>query len=334
MFKRISATIFAGIIFFALTLAAQNLNDDYDGMPKPLSVKKPTARIDEAIGVMTKGQLCNLTMNYGQISDTRLEDVGNAPTDDFFNFRYPKTKPYRSMCDDFAIFFATEKNSKNGDNGNFIDGYTANGNEDWLAKDGSLGATHYDGEGDYPMIKYVDGTTPYLAHGDLVQTWPLDKSGNPFWPGYFRRNPATGQVFEGEFASDRDVYGVFTDANNRQGNVIGIEVEQMAYCYGRPYAEDFQFYEFFIHNKSGAVVQGCYFGIYLDPDCSDYSQEILIVPEGYGFTDRYPIVMQRDFDGDVGGCTLPNSLGRLEDMDIGVVFMETPQNMGITSCHY
>ncbi|MCU0643475.1 MAG: hypothetical protein MUC94_04380 [bacterium] len=334
MYKRISATIFAGIIFFALTLAAQNLNDDYDGMPKPLSVKKPTARIDEAIGVMTKGQLCNLTMNYGQISDTRLEDVGNAPTDDFFNFRYPKTKPYGSMCDDFAIFFATEKNSKNGDNGNFIDAYTANGNEDWIAKDGSLGATHYDGEGDYPMIKYVDGTTPYLAHSDLPQTWPLDQSGNPFWPGYFRRNPVTGQVFEGEFASDRDVYGVFTDANNRQGNVIGIEIEQMAYCYGRPYAEDFHFYELFIHNKSGALVQGSYFGIYLDPDCSDYSQEILIVPEGYGFTDRYPIVMQRDFDGDVGGCTLPNSLGRLEDMDFGVVFLETPQNQGITSFHY
>jgi hypothetical protein len=334
MSKQISVIIFTVIIFFAFALAAQNLNKDNDGVPKPPSLKKPTARIDEAIGVMTKGQLCNLTMNYGQISDTRLEDVGNAPTDDFFNFRYPKTKPYGSMCDDFSVFFATEKNSKNGDNGNFIDGYTANGNEDWLAKDGSLGATHYDGGGDHEMVKYVDGTTPYLAHSDLPQTWPLDKSGNPFWPGYFRRNPVTGQIYEGEFASDRDVYGVFTDANNRQGNVIGIEVEQMAYCYGRPYAEDFQFYEFFIHNKSGAEIKGCYFGIYLDPDCSDYGEEILIVPEGYGFNDSYPIIMQRDFDGDVGGCTLPNSLGRLEDMDFGVVFLETPHNMGITSFHY
>ena len=334
MYKRISVIIFAAIIFFAFALAAQNLNNDNDGVPKPPSLKKPTARIDEAIGVMTKGQLCNLTMNYGQISDTRLEDPGNRPTDDFFNFRYPKTKPYGSMVDDFSVFFATEKNSKNGDNGNFIDGYTNNGNEDWIAKDGSLGATHYDGSGDYAILKYVDGTTPYLAHSDLPQTWPIDKSGNPFWPGYFRRNPATGQVFEGEFVSDRDVYGVYTDANNKQGDVIGIEVEQMAYCYGRPYAEDFQFYEFFIHNKSGQTIKGCYFGVYLDPDCSDYSEEILIVPEGYGFTDPFPIVMQRDFDGDIGGVTLPNSLGRLEDMDFGVVFLETPQNIGITSFHY
>ena len=76
MYKRISVIIFAAIIFFAFALAAQNLNNDNDGVPKPPSLKKPTARIDEAIGVMTKGQLCNLTMNYGQISDTRLEDPG------------------------------------------------------------------------------------------------------------------------------------------------------------------------------------------------------------------------------------------------------------------
>ncbi len=334
MQRSISMILGATAVLFAVSLGAQNLTNDNDGVPQPRSLRKNLARIDEAIGVMTKGQLCNLTMNYGQISDTRLEDPGNRPTDDFFNFRYPKTKPYGSMCDDFSVFFALEQNSKNGNNGNFIDGYTNNGNEDWVAKDGSLGATHYDGRGDYPMLVYVDGTTPYLAHSDLPQTWPLAKDGKPFWPGYFRRDPITGKVYDGEFPSDRDVYGVFTDANNRQGNVIGIEVEQMAYCYGRPYAEDFQFYEFFIHNKSGMLLNGCYFGIYLDPDCSDYSQEVLIVPDGYGFHDRYPIIMQRDFDGDIGACTVPNSLGRLEEMDFGVIFLETPHDMGITSFHY
>jgi len=321
-------------ILFTAVLAIAGLNEENDGVPQNPPLSKPAARIDEAIGVMTKGQLCNLTMNYGQISDTRLEDVGNAPTDDFFNFRYPKAKPYGSMCDDFALCFAVEKNSKNGNNGNFIDGYTANGNEDWIAKDGSLGKTHYDGSGDHDMVVYVNGTTPYLAHSDLPQTWPLDDNGAPFWPGYFRRDPATGTVYEDEFVSDRDIYGVFTDGNNQQGDIIGIEIEQMSYCYGRTYAEDFHFYELFLHNTSGKTITGAYFGIYLDPDCSDYGQEILITPAGHTFTDPFPIIMQRDFDGDLNAATNPNSLGRAEDMDFGVIFLETPHNLGITDFHY
>ncbi|MFH1851787.1 MAG: hypothetical protein ABIA75_05530 [Candidatus Neomarinimicrobiota bacterium] len=249
----------AGLVLaiVSLPLLAQEIDDVALAPKKKRSVfkiAKPAARIDEAIGVMSKGQLCNLTMNYGQISDTRLEDVGNAPTDDFYNFRYPRTKPYGSMVDDFAICFAVKTNTKNGNNGNFIDGYTANGNEDWIAKNGSLGATHYDGSGEDEMLVYVDGTTPYLAASDIPQTWPIDSEGNHFWPGYFRRDRETGYVYEGEFVSDRDVYAVFNDASNVQGNSLGVEIEQMAYCYGRPYAEDFQFYEFFIHNTSATTI--------------------------------------------------------------------------------
>ena len=333
MIKRLLFSIF--VIFYCLTLTAQELNkNDNDGVPRPESLLKRTARVDEAIGVMNKGQLCNLTMNYGQISDTRLEDPGNRPTDEFFNFRYPKTKPYGSMVDDFALCFAVEKNSKNGNNGNFIDGYTANGNEDWIAKDGSLGKTHYDGSGDEPMLLYVDGTTPYLAHSDLPQTWPIDKSGNHFWPGYFRRDPTIGKVYDGEFVSDRDVYAVFTDGNNRQGDVIGIEIEMMAYCYGRVYAEDFQFYELFIHNTSGDTIKQAWIGIYQDPDCSDYGEEILINPAGHTFSDPYPVIMQRDFSGEIGGASSPNSLGRLEDMNFGTIILETPKNIGVTDFHY
>lgn len=318
--------------FISISIYAQETDRDDANNPKKLG--KVTARIDEAIGVMNKGQLTNLTMNYGQITDTRLCDVGNAPTDDFYNFRYPKTKPYGGMNDDFALCFAIEKNSKNGDNGNFIDGYTSDGNEDWIAMDGSLGLTHYDGSGEDEQIFYTDGITPYLAHSDLEATWPIDADGNHFWPGYFRRDPSTGKVYEGEFVSDRDVYGVYTDANNVQGDVLGLKIEQMSYCYGRPYAEDFQFYEFFIHNTSGDTIKDAWFGHYHDPDCSDYGDEILITPIGHTFTDQYPIIMNRDIDGDIGGATNPNSLGRYEEMNFGVIILETPKNLGITDFHY
>jgi len=333
-FIKVILTIIAVSVF----VSAQEIDDVSKAPKKPwyskIKLNKPAARIDEAIGVMNKGQLCNLTMNYGQITDTRLEDPGNNPSKDFYNFRYPKTEPYGSMVDDFALLFGVRKNSKNGNNGNVVDGFSSNGNEDWIAKNGSLGATHYDGSGKDPMLKYVDGTTPYLAHSDIPVTWPIDADGNHFWPGYFRRDRTSGYVYPDEFVSDRDVYAVYTDDSNVQGDPMGIEIEQMAYCYGRSYADDFQFYEFFIHNTSSITIDSAWIGMYQDPDCSDYGQETLFSPAGYSLNDQYPIIINRDIDGDLGAATVPNNDGRAEDMDYGIIYLETPRDMGITDFHY
>ena len=302
-------------------------------------LKKPQSFADEAVGVMDKGQLQNLTMNYGQITDTRYEDVGNAPTQYFFDFRYPR-KDFTGLCDDFSIFFALPENTKNGNNGNVIEGWTDNDNEDWIAKDGSYGKTHYNPATDpnphAPLLYPPDSpTTPYLAHSDLLATWPVDENGEPFWPGYFRRDRITGEEIIGNFASDRDVYAVFDDSHNQLGNPIGIEVEMMAYCYGRPYADKFQFYEFFIHNTSGRQIDSCYVGYYLDPDCSDYGEEILILPDAdFSDPDIPDIILQRDIDGDKGGATRPNSKGVTEDFSFGMAILETPRDIGVTSFHY
>lgn len=312
--------------------------DDISYMKNIPKLLKVLGVADEAIGVMDKGQLQNLTMNYGMITDTRYEDVGNAPTQTFYDFRYPR-KNFTGLDDDFSIFFALPENSKNGDNGNVIEGWTENDNEDWIAKDGSYGNTHYnpalDPTPETPILYPPDNpTTPYLAHSDLPITWPTDATGEHFWPGYFRRD-STGEQMEGEFASDRDVYAVFTDAHNQLGNVIGLEIEMMAYCYGRPYADKFQFYEFFIHNKSGRTLDSCYVGYYHDPDCSDYGEEILLLSDPTFSDPNIPdAILQRDFDGDIGGATLPTSLGILEDYSFGMAVLETPKNVGVTTFHY
>ena len=61
------------------------LAQDTDGAGKKENkIFKITGFADEGVGVQTKGQIQNLTMNYGQVSDTRFEDVGNAPTENFF----------------------------------------------------------------------------------------------------------------------------------------------------------------------------------------------------------------------------------------------------------
>ena len=343
---KLKKTFFVGwFLIFPLIVFSSDANqyEEIDDIAllknKNIKLKKPSSFADEAIGVMDKGQLQNLTMNYGQITDTRYEDVGNAPTQYFYDFRYPR-KNYTGVTDDFALFFAVPQNSLNGDNGNVIDGWTDNDNEDWIAKDGSYGLTHYNPATDpnpHEEIKYPpdNPTTPYLASSDLPVTWPVDEAGNSFWPGYFRRDAVTDEEIDGEFASDRDVYAVFDDSHNQLGNPIGIEVEMMGYCYGRPYADKFQFYEFFIHNKSGQRLDSCYVGYYQDPDCSDYGEEILILPDPtFSDPDIIDIIAQRDIDGDIGGATRPNSKGVTEDYTFGTAILETPKNIGVTSFHY
>lgn len=319
-----------------LILPSSFLSQEKDKSSKNKSVNKIASFADEAIGVQTKGELQNLTMNYGQITDTRYEDVGNAPTETFFNFRYPREN-FTGLVDDFSIFFAIKENSENGDQGNVIEAWTDNDNEDWIAKDGAYGNTHYNPANDptpHEELLY-SGATPYLAHSDLTDTWPVDANGDPFWPGIFRRDPVTGQQIEGEFASDRDIYMEFTDANNQQGDVLGIEVHEMAYTYGRVYAQDMLFYEFWIINKSGKDLTGCYTGYYQDPDCSDYGEEILLVVDStYNDGSKLFSLAQRDFDGDIGGATTANSIGVTEDFTFGTLVLETPDNLGVTDFHY
>ena len=345
--KYIILTVFLPILALTGDLTPDKIEVDDVGLvksgdvatPEKNRLAKPLGVADEAIGVMDKGQLQNLTMNFGQITDTRYEDVGNAPTQYFFDFRYPR-KDFTGLCDDFSIFFALPENTKNSNNGNVIDGWTNNDNEDWIAKDGSYGQTHYNPATDptphTPILYPPDNpTTPYLAHSDLIATWPVDAEGNPFWPGYFLRDPKSNEEIPGEFASDRDVYAVFDDSNNLLGNTIGIEVEMMAYCYGRPYADKFQFYEFFIHNKSGRQLNDCYVGYYEDPDCSDYGEEILILPDPTFSDPGVPdVILNRDIDGDIGGATVPNTKGVTEDYSFGIAILETPKDMGVTTFHY
>ncbi|MBU1101806.1 MAG: hypothetical protein KKA84_15520 [Bacteroidetes bacterium] len=324
-------------LFLLFLIPSLMLAQEIDNPPKrEKSLKKINSFADEAVGVQTKGQLQNLTMNYGQISDTRYEDKGNAPTDLFYDFRYPREN-FTGLVDDFSFFFAVKENSKNDNQGNVIDAWTDNGNEDWIAKDAAYGRTHYNPALDpnpHEELLY-NGSTPYLAHSDLINTWPVDENGVPFWPGIFRRDPDTGEQIEGEFASDRDIYMEFNDNNNQDGDVLGIEVHEMAYSYGRVYAENVLFYEFWIINKSGRDLSGCYTGFYQDPDCSDHTQEALLLKDST-FADGSKLfsIAQRDFDGDIGGATRPNALGIAEDYTFGTIVLETPYNMGITDFHY
>ena len=72
-----------------------------------------------------------------------------------------------------------------------------------------------------------------------------------------------GNEVPGEFVSDRDIYCVFDDNDNPSPKgKVGLEVEQTAYTYGRPYAEDMLFWNFSVHNTSGKQLDSVYVGYY------------------------------------------------------------------------
>ncbi len=341
-FRSVMLALFSIFLIVQIDLAQfDSLEKKIDEGQDKSELAKPSSRADEGVGILTLGQLRNITMNYGSITDTRLAPTYNAPTEDFFNFIYP-SKNGADLCDDFSVLFACPVNSKNGNNGNVIDSYVGSdgGPMDWEAKDGSFGDLFYrqgaDPLNDHPELRWVDGT-PFLAHSDLPETWPADATGIPFWPGRYRIDPLTDKEIFGEFSGDREVFCTFNDAGNQDGNPLGIEVNMQVYTYGRSYAEDIQFYDFTIINTSDTDLDSCWWGFYWDPDCGDYYQDMMFTPDVSLFnnlSDNQAVFMSRDIHGDKGGATTPTEDGIVEDYNFGFVVLKTPHDMGITDYHY
>ena len=185
----------------------------FGAKPPPGGSSGLFSKSDRGVGVMTKGELSNVTGNFGLLSD--------------FHYFAPALH-WPSEASDvqqygFGIQFIVAVK------GNVIKSVSDPRSEleefDWEAKDGSKGDL-------FSNVRTESNTasdgTPYLAHSDLRSTWPLDDEAKPFWPGPFRTDidpasPTYGDEVEGEFTSDSDILGVYDDAESDQGP-IGIEV--------------------------------------------------------------------------------------------------------------
>jgi len=157
---------------------------------------------------------------------------------------------------------------------------------DWGPKAGSLGKLH---SGDltvgdvYPGS--VLGSLPLMATSTLPESWPKDENGNRKWPGPWAVDPFTGEVLEGQFTADKEVFFAMTDydLNNNgvpyaesdalldQGFALGIEMDMWVLSYGRSYAEDFLFFVTKIINHSQWDYEGVYVGFYNDTDVPEYN---------------------------------------------------------------
>lgn len=322
-----------GFSFTGLFAAEENCTQCHTTKPrgKMPALHKPFSAAERAIGIQDKGQLTNYIGNYGNISHY-LEYLNDA-------LHWPKAAgEVRHYSFGLGLVVAVKGNVITSVLGAFADKI------DWEPWDGSRGKL-YSGEVTAPP----PDLTPFQAMSDNPETWPrgyFDDSGNwistpdeRHWPGHFRLDidPNSlnyGQEIPGEFVSDRDIYCIFTDeANHHPDGPVGIEVEQTAYSYGRPYAEDLLFFNFTIHNKSGRQLDSVYVGYYVvfrpDYDFMDYLNVIDADPNDEHEFGNFVYVWDINNERDGAWEDDPAELGM-----IGLGVLETPKKMGVTDFHF
>jgi hypothetical protein len=197
----------------------------------------------EAIGISDKGELSNVTTNFGLISYHHYITPA---------CHWPNAAPFpQQYCVGFGFFAAQDYNVVES-----FDHITP----EWLPIEGSYG-------GLYSGLVVDSAGTPIMATSDDVETWPI-VGGEPFWPGPFRKD-TLGQPVVGEFTSDQDLFSIYNDRG-----AFGLQVNQSVYSFGRVYAEDFIFFDLNIYNTADTAVDSMYLGFRskfrCDYDMKDY----------------------------------------------------------------
>lgn len=320
----------AVMIFFTPEILSQNCNSCHSDLTSEQIARltKTYSSFERGLGIMEKGQVTNYLGNYGVLSSFH-EYYNNS-------IHWPKAASSTiQYCFGLGLIVAVK--------GNVITSVVGGPSEkvDWTPKAGSRGRI-FSGDVTAPP----PDETPFLPLSDNPETWPkgyYDENNNwistpsdRHWPGPFRINidetsPEYGNEVIGEFVSDRDIYSVFDDSeNSHPDGPVGIEVEQTAYSYGRPYAEDILFWDFTIHNKSGKHLDSVYVG-YIAIFRPDYDNEDLINIIDSNNDDKLDFIYVWDKNNTKDGAWA----GDPTDMGIvGLSILQTPNDIGITDFHF
>lgn len=322
------------VSLYSITLQAQNncISCHKDLKPEQLKkLTKVTSSAERGLGIMDRGQVANYLGNYGILSNFH----------EYFNesVRWPKdASDVIQYCYGLGLVVASKNNVITSVVGGPSDKY------DWAPKDGSRGKLF---SGDVKAAPPDE--TPFLALSDNPETWPkgyFDNNGNwietpneRHWPGKYRididpDSPNFGNEVVGEFVSDRDIYCIFDDKeNSNPQGPLGIEVEQTAYSYGRPYAEDMLIWSYNVRNTSSNVLDSIYLGYYAifrpDFDNADYINIIDSNPGDGHQSGDFVYVYDINNTKDGAWASDPTELGM-----VGLNILETPKNMGVTDFHY
>ena len=197
---------------------------------------------DKAVGISDKGELSNVTSNFGLIANLHYFSPA---------FHWPNSVPSQHQyCPGFGILAARRDT--------VIESFLNLAAPEWAPREGSFG-TLYSGD-----VTTPDGT-PITATSDNIETWPK-QAGEHFWPGPYRKD-TTGAEVQGEFTSDQDLFCIFNDQD-----IFGLQANQSTYSYGRIYAQDFLFYNFLIYDTRNTAIDSIYLGFRGDFRC-DYDMQ-------------------------------------------------------------
>ncbi|MEN8192931.1 MAG: hypothetical protein ABFS12_08945 [Bacteroidota bacterium] len=332
------------ILFMVFILITEKINAQLDcsschkeeKLGKLTPLMKPVSSVERGIGIMDKGQIANYLGNYGILSNFH----------EYFNesIRWPaEASEVVHYSFGLGLVVASKGNVITSVVGGPMSKY------DWAPKDGSRGQV-FSGDVTSPP----PDETPFLALSDNPETWPegyfdesnswIETSGERHWPGFYRldidpESPTHGQEVVGEFVSDRDIYCVFDDEeNSNPQGPLGIEVKQMAYTFGRPYAEDLLIWEYEIENTSNNTLDSVYIGytgiFRPDFDNEDYINIIDTDPNDEHQNGDFVYIY--DINNTKDGAWEKD----LVDMGIvGINILDTPKDeygnpMGVTDFHF
>lgn len=217
---------------------------------------------------------------------------------------------------------------------------------DWDPTPGSLGRYHsgavlVDDIIPWAPLYYI----PIMATSTIPESWPEDEHGNRFWPGPWAVDPNTGEVVEGHFVSDKDVFFSITDGpyadrdrHTDQGFPLDVQLDISGYSYLNPY-EDFLCFPMKIINTSEYDYHGLYIGFYYDADVPEYDQLEIINDRMDWMAFNRDHNMAYIFDYRWGAGEWPEQDPGAYQVYCGVKLLETPEDsegneLGLTDWHW
>ena len=307
------------LLISVLWVRAQDCNACHTSTSAPF-LAKSTGIFQKAVGVMDKGQLQVNTGNFGTLSSFHVyfTNAAHWPADAAYERQYSFGMGLMVGIDERNVI-ETETQSQS----KILD---------WLPPDDARGL-EFSGD-----VVAASDETPFMASSDLTQTWP-----DLGWPGYFRVDvnslspeqldahppSPTLPAASNQFSSDRDVFASYNDAGNPAGS-HGLTVEQTAYSYGRPYAEDLVFWDIKLFNDGAEDLDSIYIGFYvkLRPDFDNHDYLNFIDSDGDGVKDLvYVYDINNRLDGAWADTDDPMGIA-------GLRIFDTPGQLGITDFHH
>jgi hypothetical protein len=163
---------------------------------------------------------------------------------------------------------------------------------------------------------------------DRIYKYPGD------WPPPQSRFPMAPQVPR----SDMDMWSCFCDSNpanhTSPGRPLGIDVYLTVCGYDDSVAQDFFYFKYQLANSSGDSIHDAYFGLVLDPDIGDATDDLtaLILDHSYEVGQETIRVQNTGFAYDNDNHEIPSSSWESGTPGaVAVMLLDSPESLGLTA---